>query len=42
MISNEILEEFKKNGIVRIPNFLTGTDLSGITNLIKYYSAKKG
>jgi hypothetical protein len=42
MISNEILEEFKKNGIVRIPNFLTGTDLSEITNLIKYYSAKKG
>jgi hypothetical protein len=40
-MSNELIETVKKNGIVKIKNFLSDTELGELQTIIRYYSAPK-
>ena len=42
MIDNNFLDKFKKNGIIKVSNFLSEHEFDKIKNIVKFYSAEKG
>ena len=42
MIDNNFLDKFKKNGIIKVSNFLSDHEFDKIKNIVKFYSAEKG